>query len=172
MLRTITPSETYSRLQKGEILLVDIRDTDEYAAVSIAGAHLIPLSIIARHPLREDGGLSRPVVFTCNSGNRTGKASELLEKLAGGEALQMEGGVTAWEKAGLPVQRKTSTNLSLFRQIQIGAGSVVLLGVAGSTIWHPLLWLAGFVGAGLVFAGVTGFCGLGILLSHMPWNRE
>ncbi|MEG2140828.1 MAG: rhodanese family protein [Bilophila sp.] len=172
MLHTMTPSETYRRLQNGEILLIDIRDTDEYTALSIPGAHLIPLSILSRHPVREDGGLSRPVVFTCNSGNRTQKASELLQKVADGEAWQMEGGVTAWEKAGFPVQRKAATSLSLFRQIQIGAGSLVVLGVVGSVLWSPLLWLAGFVGAGLVFAGVSGFCGLGILLSHMPWNRE
>ena len=83
----------------------------------------------------------------------------------------MEGGIGAWEKAGLPVERGAST-MPLFRQIQIAAGSLILIGALGSLGWHPLLWLAVFGGAGLVFAGITGFCGLGVLLSRMPWNRS
>ena len=60
----------------------------------------------------------------------------------------------------------------LFRQIQIGAGALVLLGLLGGLVWSPMAWLSAFVGAGLVFAGVTGFCGLGLLLARMPWNRR
>lgn len=63
-------------------------------------------------------------------------------------------------------------HIPLFRQIQIAAGSLVLIGVIGSAFWHPFFWLSAFVGAGLVFAGISGFCGLGVLLSHMPWNRR
>jgi hypothetical protein len=62
--------------------------------------------------------------------------------------------------------------ISLFRQIQIGAGALVLLGLAGALVWPPMIWLSAFVGAGLAFAGVSGFCGLGLLLSAMPWNKK
>ena len=113
----------------------------------------------------------QPIVFTCNSGNRTSKQSDLLEELAGGPAWQMEGGVSAWAKEGLPVERGQQ-RMPLFRQIQIGAGALVLLGLAGVFVWPPMIWLSAFVGAGLVFAGVTGFCGLGLLLSAMPWNKK
>lgn len=83
----------------------------------------------------------------------------------------LEGGVDAWEKAGLPVER-TPGPLPMFRQIQIGAGGLVLLGVVGSAVWHPMFWLSAFVGAGLVFAGITGHCGLAMLLARMPWNQK
>lgn len=113
----------------------------------------------------------KPVVFTCNSGRRTKNSSDLLEQLAAGEAWQMEGGATAWDKAGLPVVRGRRS-LPMFRQIQIGAGGMVLLGLALGLAWPQWLWLSAFVGAGLVFAGVTGFCGLGLLLARMPWNKK
>ena len=114
----------------------------------------------------------KPVIFFCRSGNRTDKASDLLRSLAGdAEAWQMEGGATAWDKAGLPVVR-SRRSLPMFRQIQIGAGGMVLLGLALSLAWPQWLWLSAFVGAGLVFAGVTGFCGLGLLLARMPWNKK
>ena len=83
----------------------------------------------------------------------------------------MEGGATAWDKAGLPVVR-SRRSLPMFRQIQIGAGGMVLLGLALGLAWPQWLWLSAFVGAGLVFAGVTGFCGLGLLLARMPWNKK
>ena len=105
------------------------------------------------------------------SGNRTTKNSDLLQKLAAGPAWQMEGGVSAWAKQGLPVET-TQQPLPIFRQIQIGAGGLVLAGVLGSFVWPSMLWLSAFVGAGLIFAGVTGFCGLGLLLAAMPWNKK
>ena len=133
---------------------------------------LIPLSIIAKHPLKDADAPDKPIVFFCHSGNRTANASDLLERLAGDvQAYRLDGGISGWEKAGLPVEHISST-IPLFRQIQIAAGSLVLIGVIGSAFWHPFFWLSAFVGAGLVFAGISGFCGLGVLLSHMPWNRR
>ena len=128
-----------------------------------------PLSVIRWQDFRPV--TDKPVVFTCNSGRRTKNNSDLLEQLAAGEAWQMEGGATAWDKAGLPVVR-SRRSLPMFRQIQIGAGGMVLLGLALSLAWPQWLWLSAFVGAGLVFAGVTGFCGLGLLLARMPWNKK
>ena len=66
----------------------------------------------------------------------------------------------------------TQQPLPIFRQIQIGAGGLMLAGVLGSLVWPSMLWLSAFVGAGLVFAGATGFCGLGLLLAAMPWNKK
>ena len=171
MLIPLSPAQVHERLKAGSLRLIDIRDPDEYAEVSIPGARLIPLSVIRKHPLKDIDATDLPIVFTCRSGNRTAKAAPLLETIAGGEAYQLEGGISAWEKAGLPVER-TSVPMPLFRQIQIGAGALVLLGVLGSAFWHPFFWLCALVGAGLIFAGVTGFCGLGILLSQMPWNKN
>ena len=79
--------------------------------------------------------------------------------------------IERWQKEGLPVCHEKAP-FPLFRQIQIGAGALVLLGILGSYVWHPMFWLSAFVGAGLVFAGITGFCGLGLLLARMPWNKQ
>lgn len=171
MLEKIAPQEAYRRVQAGEADLIDIRETQEYAEVSVPGARLAPLSIIAKHPLRAACAPEQPLIFTCRSGKRTEKNAELLERLAGRGASMLEGGVDAWEKAGLPVER-TPGPLPMFRQIQIGAGGLVLLGVLGSAVWHPMFWLSALVGAGLVFAGLTGYCGLGMLLAKMPWNQK
>lgn len=170
MLPVISPVETLQKLRDGKIRLVDIREPDEVNALRVPGAEVAPLSVIQWAHLAPSAA-EQPIVFTCNSGNRTSRGSDLLEELAGGPAWQMEGGVSAWAREGLPVERGPE-RISLFRQIQIGAGALVLLGLAGALVWPPMIWLSAFVGAGLAFAGVSGFCGLGLLLSAMPWNKK
>lgn len=170
MLPTISPEDTSQKLREKKIRLVDIREPDEVAALRVPGAESAPLSVL--HWMRfTPASEELPIVFTCNSGKRTGKHSDLLQTLAAGPAWQMEGGVSAWAKQGLPVERGHN-GMPIFRQIQIGAGSLVLLGLAGAFVWPPMIWLSAFVGAGLLFAGLTGFCGLGMLLSAMPWNQK
>lgn len=170
MLPYISPEETWQKLQAGEIRLVDIRDVAEFAEVAIPGALLAPLPVVPLQPLKDKDAPEKPVVFTCRSGRRTENAAAVLQGLVA-EGYQLQGGIMAWEKAGLPVLRTAKMPISIMRQIQVCAGALVLIGVVGSTAWSPLLWLAGFVGAGLFFAGVSGFCGMGILLSHAPWNK-
>ena len=151
MLSAIPPQRVFDMFRNGEIRLIDIRESSEYAEKFIPGARLVPLSAIDGQDLKD---------------------ASSLERLAGNvDAFQMEGGMTAWEKEGLPVKLGNAP-FPLFRQIQIGAGVLVLSGILGSYVWHPMYWLSAFVGAGLIFAGITGFCGLGILLSRMPWNRR
>ena len=167
MLPVISPQEAFERFSKGEARLVDIRETDEYTQEFVPGSRLIPLSIIAKHPLKDADAPDKPIVFFCHSGNRTANASDLLERLAGDvQAYRLDGGISGWEKAGLPVEHISST-IPLFRQIQSAAGSLVLIGVIGSAFWQPFFWLSAFVGAGLVFAGISGFCGLGVLDNGM-----
>ena len=171
MLKTISPARAYEMSQAGEARLVDIRETTEYAAESVPGARLVPLSIAERYPVQDAEAPQKPVVFFCHSGRRTEKAADRLARAAGDvEAYQMEGGITGWKQAGLPIDKGSAT-LPMTRQIHITAGSLVLTGLIGSAFWPPMFWLSAFVGAGLVFAGVTGFCGLAILLQKMPWNR-
>ena len=170
MLPIITPAEAQKMLQDNKARLVDVREADEHAAVRVPGAEAAPLSVISWMKLAP-ATAELPIIFTCNSVNRTTKNSDMLQQLAAGPAWQMEGGVSTWAKQGLPVERGRQS-MPLFRQIQIGAGALVLLGLAGVFVWPPMIWLSAFVGAGLVFAGVTGFCGLGLLLSAMPWNKK
>ncbi|MBQ3058793.1 MAG: rhodanese family protein [Desulfovibrio sp.] len=170
MLPHISPAETLQKLQEGSIRLVDIREPDEIKSVRVSDSEPAPLSVIQWLPMAPACD-DRPIVFTCQSGRRTTLHSELLKKLARGPAWQMEGGMGAWEQAGLPVERGKK-QFPIFRQIQIAAGGLVLLGLAGGLAWPPMLWLSAFAGAGLTFAGVTGFCGMGLLLAAMPWNKR
>jgi rhodanese-related sulfurtransferase len=171
MLKTISVQEASRLLQQGAAL-VDVREPDEHARERIPGARSVPLSRLREVELTVAAG--QPVLFHCRSGARTaGHADRLAEKAGDREALIVEGGLDAWKKAGLPVATDRRQPLELMRQVQIAAGSMVVLGVVLGVAVSPLFYaLSGFVGAGLVFAGVTGTCGLANLLRRMPWNRS
>jgi rhodanese-related sulfurtransferase len=170
MLKTITPAEA-ARLLRDGATLVDVREPDEHARERIPGARNLPLSRLEEAELAAQDGTS--LLFHCRSGARTqGNAARLAAKAGLCEAYVVEGGLEAWKRAGLPVAQDRSQPLELVRQVQIAAGSLVLLGVLlGATVSPWLYGLSAFVGAGLVFAGVTGTCGLARLLRLMPWNR-
>lgn len=173
MLPSLSPAEAYKRLQAGEARLVDIREIDEVESLSIPGAEVRPLSLLRYLQADPGGEQSRPTIFMCNSGNRTQANSDLLEHLVQGPSWQVLGGTQAWAQAGLPVTRSVSRKrLPMMRQIQIGAGALVLLGLLGSLVVPAFALLSAFVGAGLIFAGITGFCGMALLLQKMPWNRD
>jgi rhodanese-related sulfurtransferase len=170
-LPSVDARTVHAWLAKGEAVLIDVREPDEHARERIAGARPAPLSTFERQGLSAEPG--KTFVFHCNSGNRTTQAAELLLHAAGGEAYQLAGGLQAWKRAGLPVISDARAPLPIMRQVQIAAGSMVLLGIVLATLVSPwFMALAAFVGAGLVVAGITGFCGMANLLLHMPWNRS
>lgn len=169
-LTPLAPADLQERLAAGTAVLVDIREADEFARSHIAGAQSAPLSgFDAAHlSLRPDAD----VVFTCRSGARTGLACAQLARRVEGHAFVLDGGVDAWKRAGLPLATDRKAPLEIMRQVQIAAGSLVLIGVLFGLLISPVWFgLSAFVGAGLIFAGVTGFCGMARLLMLMPWNR-
>ena len=167
MLKPVSPTEVRDLLRNGA-RLVDIREPDEYESVHVEGAEPLPLSL-ARYMRPAPSTPEKPVIFTCHSGNRVGQNERMLEDLAGGPAYKMVGGMDGWISAALPVRR--GMKYSLDRQVRIAAGSLVFLGTLGGIVIHPaFLAVPLFVGGGLVFAGLTGFCGLGELLKKLPWN--
>jgi rhodanese-related sulfurtransferase len=172
MLNTITPDEAARLLREGGATLVDVREADEHARERIPGARNLPLSRLEEAELAVHQG--KPVLFHCRSGARTaGNADRLAAKAGLCEAYVVEGGLDAWKRAGLPVAEDRRQPLELMRQVQIAAGSMVVLGVLlGAFVTPGFYILSGFVGAGLVFAGVTGTCGLARVLRMMPWNRR
>lgn len=170
MLPMISPQDAERMLREGGARLIDVREPGELAEIRIPGAEAAPLSVLPWMRL-EPAADGKAVIFTCRSGRRTTAASDRLEAAAGGPAWQLEGGVAAWIQAGLPVERGRKM-IPVMRQVQIAAGLLVLAGLAGGLVQPALLWLSAFVGAGLVFAGVTGTCALGSLLAAMPWNRN
>ena len=134
-------------------VLVDVREADERAREHIPGTQHAPLSTL--RSVQAPGATA--VIFHCRSGARTGANAARLGEAAGCDAYLLEGGLEAWKRAGLPVSADRSQPIEIMRQVQIVAGSLVVLGV---------------VGAGLVFAGSTGWCGMAKLLALMPWNRS
>jgi rhodanese-related sulfurtransferase len=169
-LQAVDPPTLKRWLDEGRAELIDVREPMEHARERIAGARLAPLSVFDGADLAP--GDRRVAVFHCRSGNRTAQAADRLLATGFDEVYHLDGGIEAWKGAGLPVQVNRSAPIDLMRQVQIAAGSLVLLGVALGLLVTPwFLALSAFVGAGLVFAGVTGFCGMARLLARMPWNR-
>lgn len=171
MIARIDPQTLHSRMAAGEVVLIDIRDPSEYAREHIRGARLVPLNAIDSHDF--DSEHNRVAVFTCRSGNRTAmNASRLLAK-GFREAYVLDGGLDGWKKAGLPVHFDAAAPLDLQRQVQITAGGMALLGAILAFLVSPwFIALSGFVGAGLMMAGITGYCGMARMLAVMPWNRR
>lgn len=169
-LPPIDPHDLHRRLATGDAVLIDVREPDEFAREHILGARLAPLSAIDLHDFDRDHG--KIAVFHCRSGARTqAHAAQLLAK-GFRQAYALEGGLQAWKAAGLPVHSNAKAPLEIMRQVQIAAGLLILLGVGLGFLVHPgFFGLAGFVGAGLTFAGTTGWCGMALLLKAMPWNK-
>ncbi|MEK9970090.1 MAG: rhodanese family protein [Ferrovibrio sp.] len=167
----ISPSELQRRLQDDSAVLIDIREAAEYAREHIRGARLVPLSSIDSHDFDTQHG--KAAVFTCRSGNRTAmNAARLLAK-GFSEAYMLDDGLDGWKRAGLPVHFNADAPLDLQRQVQIAAGGMAFTGAVLAWLVSPwFILLSGFVGAGLMTAGLTGFCGMARLLALLPWNRK
>jgi rhodanese-related sulfurtransferase len=165
------PATEAARLLAAGATLVDVREPDERARLHVPGSAHLPLSRLEEAELAARAG--QPVLFYCASGMRTANAAGRLAAKAGDcEAFLVEGGLPALRAAGVAVVENRAAPLPLMRQVQIAAGSLVLAGaVLGATLHPGFHALSAFVGAGLVFAGVSGTCGLAALQQRMPWNR-
>ena len=168
MTSRISAHDLAEQLGRQCVAVIDVREPMEYASGHIAGSLNIPLSRLHRADLPQG-----PLVLVCQSGNRSAKGLQTLLQRGHGQAIaELQGGLPTWQQAGLPVRKLANAPLPLMRQVQIAAGSLILLGLilshAVAPAWIVLTW---FVGAGLVFAGVSGFCGMARLLAVMPWNR-
>ncbi|MES1989980.1 MAG: rhodanese family protein [Pseudomonadota bacterium] len=167
-MNMLTPLEAKKLIDQGAVL-IDIRNPDEYAREHIKGARNVPLSSIGQQSAYKPGDV---VIYHCKSGMRTVTNIELLPAETC-EAYIMSNGIEGWKAAGLGVETDASKPIEIMRQVQIAAGSLVVTGVVLGTAVHPGFFaLSAFVGAGLVYAGVSGFCGMAKLLGLMPWNRR
>jgi rhodanese-related sulfurtransferase len=171
---TITPQELAELSRRGrKVELIDVRSPVEYREVHAEPARLVPLDTLDPRAVMEarNGSKDEPLYTICRSGSRGRQACERFHAAGFTNVVNVEGGTQAWEQAGLPVVRGKKA-ISLERQVRIAAGALVLLGTALGAFVHPaFLGLAAFVGAGLVFAGATDTCGMGMMLARMPWNR-
>ncbi|MGV3661448.1 MAG: rhodanese-like domain-containing protein [Prosthecobacter sp.] len=166
----VTATQLKEDLASGACQLIDVREPLEHAESHVAGAHLIPLGDLEKRCDEIDR--QRPVVVMCQAGKRGAQAVEKLRRLGFIQVANLEGGILTWKAAGLPCARGNLRVLPLMRQVQIVAGGLVLLGSL-LTAFVDTRWVCVpmFIGAGLLFAGLSGFCGLALLLARMPWNR-
>ncbi len=174
-LSLITPKEAAHLVQQGA-LLVDIRSSDEYAREHIHSTKNIPFEKLSKDTLSKEivgSDAEQTVIFYCRSGMRTKTNAERLANAVEGKAFILEGGIDAWKSVNLPVLKDASQPLALQRQVQIGAGSLALGGfILGITVSPYFHFVSGFVGAGLLLAGLTGFCGMANILMRMSWNKR
>lgn len=153
----------------GGAVLVDVRTPAEFGQMRIDGSITVPLPDLATRA--DTLPTDREIVLVCRTGLRARQAREILAG-RGIRAAVMEGGLESWRAAALPLPGARSGVLPIDRQVQWIVGSGVLAGVLLGAFVSPwALILPGFFGAGLVFAGATGTCGLARILSVLPWNR-
>lgn len=152
-------------------LFLDVRTPAEFREAHIPGSVLHPLGGLDVAAVQELLG-GRKCVLVCRTGTRARQAAGTLREAGIAELRVLDGGIQAWEAAGLPLNRGRK-GISLERQVRIAAGALVFLGAVLGYFIDPM-WIAlsGFVGAGLVFAGITDTCGMGMLIARMPWNTR
>lgn len=170
---TISPQQLFERHQADSDLdLIDVRTPVEYREAHVPFARNVPLDRLNAAQLASGGTPdAQPLYVICRSGSRAQQACAQLQSAGLTNVVNVAGGTQAWDQAGLPIVRGKKA-MSLERQVRIAAGLLVVLGVALGAFVHPyFLALAAFVGAGLVFAGITDTCGMGMLLARMPWNN-
>ena len=167
-LPVISPQDAKLLLEKGA-LLIDIRDADEHSREHIPNGKNVPISKLCDDQVGEGHDA---IVYYCKSGNRTKMNAPLLVKAAKTEAFILEGGIENWKKTGMAVNKRAGAPIEMMRQVQIVAGSFVVLGAVLGFLLNPAFYaLSGAVGAGLMFSGISGTCAMARVLKLMPWNR-
>lgn len=167
---SILPRELAAALEAGGCQLIDVREPVEHAESHVSGAKLLPLGQIEARCGELDK--SKPIMVMCQAGKRGAAAADKLRALGFSDVRNLEGGILAWKSAGLPCATGSKAVMPLMRQVQITIGFFVLLGSLLTVYVDPRwIYLCMFFGAGLMFAGLSGFCGLAMVLAKMPWNR-
>ena len=154
------------------IRLVDVRTPAEFATLRISGFMNVPFERLNPEALKSTLGTDSPIYCLCQTGTRSQFVAARLRAAGFRRVVHVDGGTNAWLAEALPVVHGERSVISLERQVRIAAGALVLLGTLAGVFIHPAgYWLAGFIGAGLAYAGVTNFCGMSMLLARMPWNQ-
>lgn len=169
-MKNLTTEESRIRRETdSSILLIDVRTPAEFGAVHAEKAVNHPMESfdLEQVPFCKDDEIH----VICQSGWRSMKVCQKLEGAGFTKIVNVTGGTSAWQSVGLPVVEGKKV-ISLERQVRIAAGSLVVIGAAVGQLVHPVGYgLSAFIGVGLVFAGVTDTCGMGMMIAKMPWNR-
>ena len=170
---TIHPSKLAEQGRSGRVDLIDVRTPMEFREVRAENARNVPLDSFTPETVisQRNGSADEPLYVICKSGSRAGKACQRLIDAGYANVVNVEGGTQAWVDAGLPVIRGKKA-VSLERQVRIAAGFIVFAGAAAALATGNVYFagIPAFVGAGLMFAGITDTCAMGMLIARMPWN--
>ncbi len=163
--------QTLAQLRQQDVItLIDVREPLEFVGEHIPGAQSFPLSQFNSRQIPQQEG--KLIALYCQSGNRSGQVLQRLQAAGFKDVVHLQGGLPTWKQAGLPTIKSTKVPISLMRQVQIVAGSLVLTGtLLGAFVAPAFLLLSGFVGAGLLFAGASGTCMMANLLAKLPYNQ-
>lgn len=170
MPKFVSPSDARAAAAKGA-RVIDVRERGEWDAERLEGSVLVPLSGFPRAAESLDKGAR--LLMLCTAGVRAADAARRLEDAGFKDVSVIAGGLQAWKAAALPVIIGSGRGWPIERQVRLVAGLLVLAGAVGGFMVHPAFFgLSAFVGAGLTFSGLTNWCGMGLLLQRMPWNRS
>jgi rhodanese-related sulfurtransferase len=175
MTDTVQPADLARlHIDHPDMRIIDVRTPGEFAARHIPGSYNVPLPMLAEHHDELRRHQTGPVVLVCQSGRRAGLAEAKLRE-GGFEAVHvLDGGMLAWERSSMPIARleRDDSPWTLERQVRLAAGAIVAAAILVSIRWPAARFLAGAVGAGLVFAAVTDTCAMGRLLARLPYNTR
>lgn len=176
-MQSLSPEQFSQRHPCPDLVLIDVRSPAEFRAEHIPGSINLPLDQLDEAAIARQCGEGQTVCLVCKSGQRAAVAAERLATKTpapGKFALtRLEGGINALAECNVALNRASGGVISLERQVRIAAGGLVLLGVLIGSALHPAGFaLSALVGAGLVVAGVTDWCGMGLLLARLPWNAR
>lgn len=172
VFRALGPTELAALIREHPgVRVLDVRTPGEYETAHIAGAYNVPLETLGEHAGEIRVSVAEPVVLVCQSGQRARKAEEALAAAGMANLQVLAGGMNGWAASGHPVIHGRK-RISLERQVRIAAGALAAAGGVLALAVNPLFALIpAVVGSGLVFAGVTDTCGMGMLLARLPYNR-
>lgn len=159
-----------SEANNSTVDFINVCTPAEYKEKHIKGVRSVPLDTL--HTKVDELNKKKTVYIHCRSGNRGRQAIEKLQSLGvTAELVNVEGGLLAWEEAGHETGSHTS-RLPIMRQVFIGAGGLVFLGILLTHfVDYSFILLPLFVSGGLLVSGITGWCGMALLLAKMPWNK-
>lgn len=159
-------------LENDEAIVIDVREPAEHESLKIINSKLVPLSQICKNQLPEIS--SKKLVLHCHGGRRSLSAcNKILSEDSELEIYNLEGGISAWKNEGFSVETSDKFFLPLDRQVQLAIGCGVFFGsILGFFVNQLFFLLPIFFGAGLIFASLTGYCGLAVLIGKMPWNKS
>lgn len=171
-IKTINADILKKWIASDEVMLVDVREPAEHSAEKIDGAILVPLGSFNKSKIPNTS--DKKLVIMCRTGKRSLNACQkLVAEDKDLEVYNLEGGITAWASAGNEIAKSLKFFLPLDQQVQLTIGLGVFLGSILAYFVNPLFFLlSGFFGAGLIFAGLSGFCGLALVMAKMPWNKN